>query len=83
MIRYYVLLLNDDATIHSTIKLLDLLLDLLPEWIGYGFNPNGMLIKRNSSELGQFLPELLLTIVSKFHSTNFSYKQGYLIKIGR
>jgi ATP-dependent Clp protease adapter protein ClpS len=30
VIRYYVLLLNDDITMHATIKLLDLLLDLLP-----------------------------------------------------
>jgi len=29
-----------------------------------------------------FLPELLLTVVSKYHTTNFTYKQGYLSLIG-
>jgi uncharacterized protein YpmS len=30
VIRYFVLLLNDEITMHATVKVLDLLLDLLP-----------------------------------------------------
>lgn len=76
------MLLNDEATILSTRKLLDLLLDLLPEWLGFGFNPNGIIVKVKNTDLIYSLPELLLTIVCKYHNTNFSYRNEYLTSIG-
>ena len=39
IVRYYVILLQDEVTISATIKLLDLLLDLLPEWLGFKMDP--------------------------------------------
>jgi hypothetical protein len=84
IVRYYVLLLQDEATISTTIKLLDLLLELLPSWLGFSYNLyDGTIMKEKESDLASYLPELLLTIVCKYHSTNFSYKQGYLPVLGR
>ena len=82
IVRYWILL-NDDILIHDTIKLLGLLLDLLPEWMGINYQnlrrgrledkPNGMI---------HYLPELLLTLVSKYHTIMFSIKQFYLQSVG-
>lgn len=46
IVRYYVLLLQDELTIHSTVKLLDLLLELLPGWLGCYYDPiDGSIMK--------------------------------------
>lgn len=37
IVRYWILL-NDESLINQTVKLLDLLLDLLPEWMGIDYN---------------------------------------------
>lgn len=82
IVRYYVLLL-DEPIIHGTMRLLNLLLELLPEWLGvdYGRMENAK-VREKGSELQYYLPELLLTAVSKYHTTNFTYKQGYLTIMG-
>ena len=82
IVRYWILL-NDDATILPTIKLLGLMLDLLPRWMGIDYENlrEGRLLQKGS-ELVYFLPELLLTLVSKYHTTMFSIKQNYLQTVG-
>ena len=51
--------------INETIKLLDTLIVLFLEWI-------------KLPEMEYYLPEIFLTIICKYHNTNFQYKQSYL-----
>jgi hypothetical protein len=82
IVRYWILL-NDDALIHQTIKLLSLLLDLLPKWMGIDYrNLKRARLEQKPNEMIHFLPEMLLTLVSKYHITMFSIKQNYLAIIG-
>lgn len=39
-------------------------------------------LEDKGTELVYFMPELLLTLVSKYHQTMFSIKQNYLQSIG-
>lgn len=82
IVRYWILL-NDDALITQTVKLLSLLLEMLPKWMGIDY---GMLrkarLESKGSEMVCYLPELLLTLVAKYHVTMFSIKQFYLTTVG-
>ena len=61
MIRYFVNLL-DDRTILSTIKLLDLLIFLLPQWMGIDYSElrHGKIKGYKVQELTTYLPEHFL-----------------------
>ena len=62
---------------------MSLLLDLLPQWMGVDYDKlRDAQLEERGSDLIHFLPELLLTLVSKYHVTLFSIKQYYLGLIG-
>jgi hypothetical protein len=65
---------------HQTNQLLGLLLELLPGWMGINYsNIRRAKLEQQPGEMIHYLPELLLTLVSKYHTTLFTIKQNYLM----
>jgi hypothetical protein len=83
MVRYYILLM-DERVINGTSKLLDMVMFLLPKWLGidYGLLRHGKIKGYKVNEMASFLPEHFLYNIYKYHLSNFKFKQNYLGLIG-
>ena len=81
IVRYWILL-NDEALIMQTVQLLQLLLDLLPKWMGVDYHRlKKARLEDKPSPLIHFLPEMLLSLVNKYHSTMVKIKENYLMLV--
>ena len=81
---YYIILM-DDNIINPTIKLFDLLMELLPVWLGFSYDDlvDCKFVKKfKVPELARHLPEHLLESMNKFHMGVFRFKQNYLQMLG-
>ena len=78
-INRYWIVLTDDGMILQTVQLLQMLLELLPGWMGVDYSRlRRASLEGQPSELIHFLPELLISLVSKYHMTMVRLKQNYL-----
>ena len=84
MIRCYIILM-DDRLITGTIKLLDMLMFLLPKWIGIDYNnlKHGKIQLYKVQQLATYIPAHFLENIYKFHLNNFKFKANYLNLIGQ
>lgn len=80
----YYLILFDETRIRATIKLLDMILFLFPNWIGINFDhfSNNRIEKYQKPALLNYIPEHILNNVFEFHSFYCRFKEGYLELLG-
>lgn len=79
------LVLMEENIINPTIKLFDLLLFMLPGWLGYNYEELKdcrFIRKYNPNPLIYYLPEHLLDSIYKFHMGVYRFKENYLNLVG-
>lgn len=81
----YYLVVMDDLKIKASVRLMDMLLFLLPQWLGIDLARfrRGRLEQYTRPHLSTVLPEFLLNDIFEYHQFFCRTKENYLLVVGR